>query len=79
MDAAAPVIFILALIVLLVAAIRPAIRWVRKSSRRSAVFSAGIELLTAGQHPQPPAQIQVDAARRGARTKKESESGEPET
>jgi Tfp pilus assembly protein PilV len=56
----------------------PAIRWARKSSRRSAVFGLALELTAAGVNPHPPAQIQLDEAGQQARLKKASESGDPE-
>jgi hypothetical protein len=65
-------VFMLGIIVISVLAVR----WARKSSRRSAFLGWGLQFLGAGVNPVPPPQVQLEEVNAQARIKKDVESGD---
>jgi hypothetical protein len=65
-------LFILAIAVFLVIAIR----WARRSSRRAALLGLGLQFLSAFVVPVPPPQVQQEETNARARLKKDTEAGD---
>jgi hypothetical protein len=77
MEKLLPLVIVLVLMLGIIGISALAVRWARKSSRRAAFLGWGLQFLGAGVNPVPPPQVQLEEVNRQARTKKDSESGDP--
>jgi hypothetical protein len=77
MEKLLPLLIVLVVMLGIVGVSVPAVRWVRKSSRRAAFLGWGLQFLGAGVSPTPP-QVQLEEVNGQARIRKDAESGDPE-